>query len=156
MYVDTGVLIEMRDSVGGAWRGRELHRRGQFWAKPWRVERTSLEWRKKGIILKAMVNLIKKFPAGNWQDQVWILERWFCWTLVDSVEARSTGREEKDPLTVWIIKSEPDPVEAWTESGTIGTEDRFKIYWQGLGLVKCRRWKPVGLDEFKVSAVGDC
>lgn len=72
----------------------------------------SLEWRKKGIILKAMVNLIKKFPAGNWQDQVWILERWFCWPLVDSVEARSTGREEKDPLTVGIIKSEPDPVEA--------------------------------------------
>lgn len=54
---------------------------------------------------------LKKFPAGNWQDQVWILERWFRWPLVDSVEAR-TGREEKDPLTVQIIKSEPGPVEA--------------------------------------------
>lgn len=51
---------------------------------------------------------LKKFPAGNWQDQVWVLERWFCWPLVDSMEARRTGKEEKDPLTVQIIKSEPE------------------------------------------------
>lgn len=125
-----------------------LHRR----AKPWWVEGISLDWGRKGIILKAMVNH-KTFSAGDWQDQVWILERSFCWPLVNLVEVRRTGGEEEDPLTVAVN-------DVWvktpcTKPGTIETEGRFKIYWQDLGLVRCRRWKSIVLDEFKVSVVGD-
>lgn len=44
----------------------------------------------------------------------------------DSVEAR-TGRREKDPLTVQIVKSEPGPRRPELSQG-LGTEDRFKIH----------------------------
>ena len=52
----------------------------------------------------------KMFSAGDWQDQVWILERSFCWPLVSSVEVRRAGSEEEDPLTAAVMQSEQHPV----------------------------------------------